>query len=221
MTNIVREFHRHYYDAACSGNYGQGLHSQTLYHGIETHKCPLDLWIFQEILTEVQPGLVIELGTYLGGSTLFVAHQLQLHGRGMIVSIDNRELPRPSHNQIRYLTGLTTAPNIVEAVSESIATIGDQPVLVIHDADHRYDQVLADLETYSPFVTPGSYLIVEDTHVNGHPVLNGWGPGPFEAVQEFCKLNPEFQPDRSREKFFITYNPCGYLRRSLSEPASA
>ena len=212
--DVVREFHRLFYERGLHANYGRGLHAETRYHGIEAHKCPFDLWIFQEILFDVRPQLVIELGTYLGGTTLFLAHQLDALGSGQVVSIDCRELPRPSHERIRYLLGQTTASDVVAAVAE-IAHNTPGPVLVIHDADHRYSQVLQDLEAYALLVTPGSYLIVEDTNVNGHPVLTDWGPGPWEAIDQFLKNHSEFERDPSREKFLMTYNPGGYLKRIL------
>jgi cephalosporin hydroxylase len=62
-------------------------------------------------------------------------------------------------------------------------------------------------------VSPGSYLVVEDTNINGHPVLPGWGPGPLEAVQKFLTETDEFAVDDSREKFLLTFNPHGYIRR--------
>ncbi|MEZ6129156.1 MAG: CmcI family methyltransferase [Planctomycetaceae bacterium] len=213
--STTEEFHQLYYDHACHAGYGRGLHLDTRYHGIETHKCPLDLWVFQEILHDIRPGLVIELGTYLGGTTLFLAHQLELLGtEGHVVSVDHRPLGCPEHERIRYVNGETTAPDVLAGVSEQVAANGRRPVVVIHDADHRCTQVLADLHAYADFVTPGSYLIVEDTQVNGHPVLRGWGDGPMEAVVRFCQERPEFVPDRSREKFLLTYNPSGYLRRA-------
>ena len=55
---------------------------------------------------------------------------------------------------------------------------------------------------------------MEDTCINGHPALDSYGPGPFEAVAEFLPAHPEFSIDRSREKFLSTFNPCGYLLRS-------
>jgi cephalosporin hydroxylase len=69
------------------------------------------------------------------------------------------------------------------------------------------------LELYAPLVTSGSFLIVEDTNVNGHPVLDSWGPGPWEAVEDFLAGHPEFVREESCEKFLLTYNPGGYLRK--------
>jgi cephalosporin hydroxylase len=67
---------------------------------------------------------------------------------------------------------------------------------------------------YAPLVTVGSYLIVEDTNINGHPVLPEFGPGPGEAVEEFLAKTDDFEVDRSAEKFFVSMNPGGYLRRA-------
>ena len=66
---------------------------------------------------------------------------------------------------------------------------------------------------YSEIVTKGSYLIVEDTNVNGHPVSPLHGAGPMEAVQRFLQDTDMFVADREREKFFITFNPKGYLKK--------
>jgi cephalosporin hydroxylase len=73
--------------------------------------------------------------------------------------------------------------------------------------------VLDELATYHRLVTPGSYLVVEDTNINGHPVLADFGPGPMEALDGFLPLHPEFVVDQTRENFFLTFNPRGFLRR--------
>jgi cephalosporin hydroxylase len=211
----VRDFHRTFYEEKTRRGETQGLHALTPYHGIETHKCPLDLWIFQEMLHDVRPALVIELGTFLGGTTLFLAHQLELLNCGSVVSVDCRELSRPQHPRVQYLVGNTESTEIVGKIRLRAQQVSG-PVLVIHDADHHYDVCLEDLETYGPFVTAGSYLIVEDTNVNGHPVNTEWGPGPWEAVETFLSKHSEFVRDSGRDKFLMTYNPGGHLRRCHS-----
>jgi cephalosporin hydroxylase len=86
-------------------------------------------------------------------------------------------------------------------------------VLVVLDSDHRRDHVLAELYAYAPLVTPGSYLVVEDTNVNGHPVYEEFGPGPMEAVEDFLKDRDDFAADPTREKLLFTFNPRGWLRK--------
>jgi cephalosporin hydroxylase len=54
---------------------------------------------------------------------------------------------------------------------------------------------------------------VEDTNINGHPVFPDFGPGPMEALDEFLLRNGDFESDLTREKFLVTFNPRGYLRR--------
>jgi cephalosporin hydroxylase len=66
----------------------------------------------------------------------------------------------------------------------------------------------------APLVTPGSYLVVEDTNINGHPVAPDFGPGPGEALEDFLQGETGFAVDRECEKFQLTFNPRGYLRRS-------
>jgi len=203
---IVREFHRLYY------NSGSRTWSRTYWLGTHAQKCPLDLWVYQELLHELRPSIIVETGTAGGGSALFLASICDLLGQGSIVSVDiEARSGRPEHERITYLTGSSTAPEIRRDVED---LVGERnPVLVILDSDHARDHVLEELRIYAPLVTPGSYLIVEDTNVNGHPVSPDHGPGPMEALNAFLGETDEFSVDLDREKFFLTFNPRGYLRR--------
>ena len=86
--------------------------------------------------------------------------------------------------------------------------------MVILDSDHHEAHVARELHAYREFVSVGSYMVVEDTNVNGHPVMPEHGSGPFEAVHAFVAEDHDFEIDRSREKFLLTVFPDGYLRRA-------
>ena len=103
----------------------------------------------------------------------------------------------------------STADAIVVQVKESIGD--DESVMVILDSDHRRDHVLDELRIYKDVVTKGQYMIVEDTNLNGHPVAPEFGPGPMEALNEFLSENDELVQDKEMEKFYLTFNPGGYL----------
>jgi cephalosporin hydroxylase len=179
---------------------------------VPTWKVPLDLWVYQELLWELRPGLVVETGTAHGGSALYLATLCQTLGHGRVVSVDIGHRPgRPAHPRLTYLTASSTDPWVVAQVAEQAKGAGT--VLVVLDSDRRRDHVLAELRAYGPLATPGSYLVVEDTVVNGHPVAEGFGPGPMEAVAAFLAERDDFEVDRSREKLLLTFNPGGWLRR--------
>ena len=186
--------------------------------GVRAKKCPLDLWIYQEIVFEQRPDLIIETGTAFGGGALFLASLCDLVGHGEVITIDVADEVRPAHPRVTYLHGSSTSPEILEQVTERAS--GTSSRLVLLDSDHRKDHVLRELELYAPLIQAGGYVIVEDTNVNGHPVAFRFGPGPMEAVREFLARGEPFEVDRSREKYMLTFNPGGYLRRlGAPEPA--
>lgn len=208
----IHSFHRLYYESQWQ------TWKNTRWLGVRAYKTPLDLWIYQELVVSLRPELVIETGTAFGGSALFLATVCDAVGAGEIISIDSDPRPGlPEHDRVTYLTGSSIAPETVEAVAETAR--GKDPIMVILDSDHSRDHVLAELRHYADFVTPGSYLVVEDTNLNGHPVVPGFGPGPMEAVREFLDEREDFNADAERQKFFLSFNPGGYLRRTPSRVA--
>jgi len=205
---IIDKFHDLYYN----GPEAQGpTYEQTFWFGIPCLKCPLDLWIYQEIISETQPDLVIETGTHLGGTALFIAHILDILNRGEVISIDIQEnVSRPIHSRIRYVNGSSVDSTLVSSILDFRP---EETRLVILDSDHTKHHVLKELELFAQYVSVGSYIIVEDTNINGHPTYPSFGEGPFEAVEEFLSHNKNFIVDQSREKFLMTFNPRGYLKR--------
>jgi cephalosporin hydroxylase len=211
---VTAAFHRLYHAR------GDRTYNNTYWLGVPVQKCPLDLWVFQEILFETRPDVLVETGTYKGGSAYFFASMFDLMGRGRVITIDIQDQPdKPRHPRIEYLLGSSTSPETVRQVRERIRP--GERVMVVLDSDHKMAHVLEELRLYSGLVTPGNYLVVEDTHFNGHPILPRYGPGPMEAVEEFLRTAGGFEADREREKFGLTFNPRGYLRRSSRLPAGS
>jgi cephalosporin hydroxylase len=205
---VADQFHKIYYGL---GEQGQTW-LDTRWLGVPVAKIPLDLWVYQEILFETKPDLIIECGTAKGGSAYYLACLMDLMGKGRIITIDLITLAdRPNHPRITYLTGSSISEKIVEEVKKHV--VPGQSVMVILDSDHSALHVHAELQIYSKFVTKGAYLVVEDCNLNGHPVWPTHGPGPMEAVEKFLKETNQFQVDKSREKFLVSFNPNGYLKR--------
>jgi cephalosporin hydroxylase len=130
-------FHRRYYDSR--------VWTDTRWLGVSAQKCPLDLWIYQEILAETRPGLIVETGTADGGSALYLASVCDLLEHGHVVTIDVAEAERPSHPRIRYLHGSSIDPVIVDKVRRMAA--GASAVMVVLDSDHaaaRHARLLPD-----------------------------------------------------------------------------
>lgn len=180
--------------------------------GTPIQKNPMDLWIYQEMISHLRPDVIVECGTYKGGSALYMAHLMDLAGKGRVVTIDIEKYPGlPEHPRISYLLGSSTDPAVVRQVRDAIRP--GESVMVFLDSDHSKAHVSKELAMYRGFVTLNSYLVVEDTDLNGHPILPKHGPGPMEAAEEFLRGNPDFEVDRSREKLMLSFNPRGYLKR--------
>lgn len=193
---------------------------------------PQDMVAMQEIIWKVQPDLIIETGIAHGGSLIFSAAMLELNAAcgglrdAQVLGIDIEIRPHnrkaieehPLAWRISMIEGSSIDPNIFKQVQSKAA--GKNKVLVCLDSNHTHSHVLAELETYAPLTSVGSYCVVFDTIVEDMPhELFGdrpWGPGnnPKTAVREYLKTHPEFEIDKSIEnKLLITVAPDGYLKR--------
>jgi cephalosporin hydroxylase len=210
MTPAGEQYLRWYYD--------EGVWKRLHYRGVRILKAPTDLWNYQEIFTEHRVDWVVETGTRHGGSALFFADLLQLNGAGgRVISVD----VDPASNQVRthpridFLYGDSGSLQMANRIRESLPA--DRGTLfVILDSDHSKAHVLRELAVLVPLLRMGDYLVIEDTCVNGHPVRPSFGPGPYEAVDEYVRSNPGvLRPDAAREaKFGFSFAPNGYFLRA-------
>ena len=184
--------------------------------GVEIQQNPADAWIWQELIWELKPDFIVETGTYTGGSALYLASLLEVMDLpGKVVSVDINPIveevsKRPIfRKRVKLVQGDSASPEVVERVARAVE--GGEVVMVTLDSLHTKEHVLKELERYAPLVTPGSYLIVQDTRIRDF--FPQFGPGPGEAVEEFLKNHDEFEIDRDRERLLLTYYSGGFLRR--------
>lgn len=185
----------------------------TSWIGVPIWKFPADSFRFQEIIVETRPDVIVETGTYKGGSAYYYATLFDLLGNGRIITVDIAESPgHPVHERITYLLGSSTDPAIIDRI-KSLIEPGER-VMVALDSDHSANHVREELRLYSPLVTVGNYLVVEDTagSILGMPV--GMSGGPMTALEEFLQTDTDFEtvPD-NRLEFSVTGNTNGWLRR--------
>ena len=206
--NISDTFHREY---ECSR-----LWEKTSWLGVPIWKLPMDAFIIQELIFRVKPDYVVETGTNFGGSSLFYASILQLIGNGSVITVDieDKAYNMPGVAQeIMDERVIQLIGDSVEKFSSIQKCCAGRKCIVILDSWHSKEHVAREMDLYHTLVTAGSYMIVEDTHVSGHPIEWKWGEGPYEAVKEFCMKHPNFEPDLDCERLGITFNPQGYLKK--------
>lgn len=190
--------------------------------GTRIQKNPCDLFMVQQILYEVQPDFVIECGTAYGGSALYWASLLDAMGledsRVLTIDIADRCQDAREHpfwkRYVEFVHSSSTEPATVARIQERVA---GRKVVVMLDSWHADHHVLAELEAYAPLVNPGSYVIVEDTHMDLVGVVpEGAEAGPGRAVEVFLEERGGaelFEVDETREQMVLTFNPGGFLRR--------
>ena len=184
------------------------------YFGIKTWKQPNDAWIYQEIIFETKPDVIIEIGNAFGGMALCLAHLCHNLNHGRIICLDichtNISPRAKEHPRLTFIEGdaCQNFKKVKNLISE------EEKVLIIEDSSHTYDNTLNILRTYHSLVKPGDYFIVEDG-ICHHGLNVGPNPGPFEAIEKFLSENTDFESDRSREKFVVTWNPKGFLKRKI------
>jgi len=210
VTKISDEFHKHYEE--------NKLWANLRWLGIPMWKLPFDAIIVQNLISQIQPDYIIETGTGMGGASAFYATICEAlrHGKVITVDIENK-------HKLQYIpSNISERISFIQASSTDTATVVTiynrcnlKKNLVILDSWHTEEHVFKELQLYSDLVPVGSYIIVEDSHVSGHPIEWRWGKGPYEAIHDFLGTDKgkNFVIDRECENQVMTFNPDGFLRR--------
>lgn len=188
-------------------------HHHVTYKDVTAIKCPFDYTLYQMIIWEIKPDLVIEIGTNKGGSSLYIADLLELNKKGEIHTID---IPENNENELLHQHERI---KIFKDGFENYNTSSMskyKTILVIDDGSHQYEDNLKALNKFSQYVSKNSYFIIEDGIVNKMGIQGAFNGGPQKAIKEFLKDNNNFIIDRKWCDFFgqnVTFNINGYLKR--------
>lgn len=190
---------------------------------------PLDLqgWrsihpFLAEAVSEMRPEVVVEIGTWKGASTLYLARTMAEHGVvGTIVAVDTwlgavdhwadpalfRELATENGYPSLYRTFLANvlregaAERVVPLPLDSVNAAelmrlrGVQADVIHLDAGHEEASVAADLRAWWPVLRPGGLFIADDYDSGG-----GRFPGVARAVHAFCAEHDVRGPWEQRGK---------------------
>jgi cephalosporin hydroxylase len=172
---------------------------------------PTDLLAYQEILSKVRPDWVLDIGATDPGRASFLASMCELLGHGQVLAVRDSDADAPPpHFRLRSCTGAPLDPTVVAHVHQ---LVGDGNAVVVLGACADREATTAQFEAYVTLVKPGSYVIVTDTIVNGRPVWTSFGPGPAEGIKQILNRHGKFVADPEMEKYALTFNPGGFLRR--------
>jgi len=194
------------------------------YRNVPIFKWVGDLWNYQQLLSFLKPSLVIEFGTFFGGSALYFSDMLKnIHGHTnyRILTVDvMKDFILPPVKQDPNIE-IMTASSISSEVKQRIIELRKQfpgRIFAILDSDHSQQHVFNELMMMRDLLVKDDYVIVEDGNINGHPIYDPkipitYEPGPYEAIQEYIKLYPnDYSRDIDSEtKFGFTFAPNGYL----------
>jgi cephalosporin hydroxylase len=240
-SEITKKFTHHFFEYYTKN---PAIMYGSTFFGLVLMQNPADMWIMQEIITEIRPDFIIETGTFAGGSAVYYATILkQVNNKGKVITVDIDPKPRMvninklkkeddvlynrvqeiSDNDIEFITSNSVDPALIERLKEQTK---NKKVLITLDSCHSYEHVLNELILYSQLVSPGSYLIVQDTFLDDkdewiekYAKCPGWKikKGPMEAAKEFLEKNRDFKVDKSRERFLFTFYPSGYLKKIIKK----
>lgn len=187
------------------------------YRGIPMQKHPAEIALYMQLLWQVRPGTIIEIGSLAGGAAVWMADLLNLFGiEGQVISVDLRP-PAPSYmpRNVRFMRG--DANNLGIGLCSELLTSLPRPWLVIEDASHDYASTLEVLRFFDPLMRSGEYIIVEDAKI---PELgqDSWREGgAARAIAQFLhERGSDYEIDAAYCDHYgknVTGNPNGYLRK--------
>ena len=174
-----------------------------LWRGVPLWKFPTDISLYHEAIFEKKPDTIVEIGTARGGSSLYFQDMLDIiNPGGKVITVDiSDRLKMKRDNRITYIIGDSQNKETAKHVKSLVTG----KVMVTIDGEHKRPAVKWDLHNYSPLVTHGQYLVVEDCYTD----KGLWGPG--EAKEWFLKTHKSFEQTDKCSRYMVGMTMEGWL----------
>jgi len=151
----------------------QGAPSLMRWRGIPLMKNVFDFAMYPALIAELRPRTIFEIGSGLGASALWFADNLTFCGlEGRIHSVDRVKVAI-EHRHVRFSEGDCSNPE--RLFDPDLLSSEPHPWLVVEDAHHNVGAVL---EHFHKYISPGDYLVVEDSDVKR------------ETLRQFVRAHP-------------------------------
>ncbi len=195
----------------------------------EVMKDPLDLVIYQQLMWELRPKTIFELGAYAGGTSAWMADIADSYGmEGHIYTVDiDISLIDERVQQNPRITAMEGDLFKIESVFPAdMLKACPHPWLLIEDS---HVNVVGTLSYFHAFMYVGDYWIIDDTNPDT-PAISGmglydelgyerFGLGKLNELGEFMRDHgTHYQVDTYYTDMFGyngTWNWNGYLRKMV------
>jgi len=167
-------------DLISRSNYAHDLS----YFGTQIFQVPTDIYLYQKLIWEVKPTLIIETGVAKGGSILAIASFMFLAEQNedfrttesspkdwLVVGVDKNVLKEEREMLDKWSFGgntvLIEGSSTEDAVLDRVKFLSQdhERILVFLDSDHSESHVARELECYSDLVSIGSYIVIFDSGI--------------------------------------------------------
>ncbi len=130
------------------------------WRGIPLMKNVFDFAMYPALIAELRPRTVFEVGSGLGASAIWFADTMTFCGiEGRVHSVD-RVKATIEHPRVEFRQGDCSDPE--HLFDPGLLGAEPHPWLVVEDAHHNVGAVL---EHFHKYLSPGDYLVVEDSDV--------------------------------------------------------
>jgi cephalosporin hydroxylase len=171
-----------------------------------------DLDRYRRVIEATRPEVLVECGTWQGGSAVWFADQ------GLeVVTVDIEDHVLPGNRalgtgRVTWLLGSSADPAIAATVAAAVA---GRRTMVVLDSDHSAHHVTREIDLYAPLVTPGCYLVIEDGIVRW--MNDGVSVGsPLDSIEQLLAGSKKWIRDTQIEALHpVSMHPAGWLKKKV------